>query len=133
MSPPSRSAATSQRERLGTPCPLPLVGIYKAMNPTRLIKSAAHVLGEAYVEHVCASDFRHQQFQRHNERPIEYSFVFGSIARLQPRSVLDVGTGKTALPHLIASCGCVVTAVDNIRDYWPQGMFNRHWHIVNDD
>jgi 2-polyprenyl-3-methyl-5-hydroxy-6-metoxy-1,4-benzoquinol methylase len=52
---------------------------------------------------------------------------------LRPVTVLDVGTGTTALPALLASCGCVVSAIDNIRDYWPNGMVNRHWHVQNDD
>ncbi len=30
-------------------------------------------------------------------------------------------------------CGALVTATDNVRDYWPVGMFNRHYHIRDDD
>jgi 2-polyprenyl-3-methyl-5-hydroxy-6-metoxy-1,4-benzoquinol methylase len=47
--------------------------------------------------------------------------------------VLDVGTGTTALPHLMRNCGFLVTAIDNIHDYWPNGMSNRHYHIIDDD
>ena len=46
---------------------------------------------------------------------------------------LDVGTGTTALPHILSNCGFVVTAIDNITDYWSKGMVNRHFHIINDD
>jgi 2-polyprenyl-3-methyl-5-hydroxy-6-metoxy-1,4-benzoquinol methylase len=68
-----------------------------------------------------------------NERPVELGFVFRKLGELYPRTVLDVGTGTTALPHVMRTCGCVVTATDNVRDYWPSGMQNRHWHIIDDD
>ena len=47
--------------------------------------------------------------------------------------VLDVGTGLTALPSLLRTCGYVVTAIDNMSDYWPLGTTNRHYHVVDDD
>lgn len=50
-----------------------------------------------------------------------------------PKSVLDVGTGKTALPQLIRTCGPLVTAIDNVKDYWPVGMINRHYHVLDND
>lgn len=68
-----------------------------------------------------------------NERAVEYSFVFQSLTRIFPRSVLDVGTGQTALPSLIQSAGFAVAAIDNIHDYWREGLFNRHFHVINDD
>jgi SAM-dependent methyltransferase len=77
--------------------------------------------------------FERQVFGRVNERPIEYSFAFRALNQAQPQRVLDVGTGKTAFPALVRTCGFVVTAADNIRDYWPRGMFNPHWHVIDDD
>ena len=68
-----------------------------------------------------------------NERPVEYAFVFKTIARHYPKRILDVGTGITALPHLIANCGLRVTAIDNIRDYWPSGLVNRHFLVEDAD
>jgi 2-polyprenyl-3-methyl-5-hydroxy-6-metoxy-1,4-benzoquinol methylase len=69
-----------------------------------------------------------------NERPIEYRFVFQNATRLAPKTVLDVGTGTTALPHLLRNCGFHVTAIDNVRDYWSAGtFFNRHYHVIDDD
>ena len=47
--------------------------------------------------------------------------------------MLDVGTGTTAWPHLLRNCGYVVTAIDNIRDHWPEGMVNRHWAVLDVD
>ena len=64
---------------------------------------------------------------------MEFGFVFRMMAQIYPLHVLDVGTGTTALPHLMRNCGCLVTAVDNVRDYWSFGMSNRHYHIIDDD
>ena len=47
-----------------------------------------------------------------NERTIEYSYVFGAINKYAPRNLLDVGTGKTALPSLVKACGIEIAAID---------------------
>lgn len=91
-----------------------------------------HRFGRLYCEEVCRAEYEAQQFLP-NERVVEYRFVFHSVLRTSPTTVLDVGTGKSALPHLLATCGYIVTAIDNIYDYWPGGMFNRHFHVINDD
>ncbi len=96
------------------------------------IKSAVHAFGRWYCEEICRREYESQD-RKINERPIEFRYVFEQIARLNPATVLDVGTGTTALPHLIRNCGCVVTAIDNVRDYWPSGMFNRHYYIRRED
>jgi 2-polyprenyl-3-methyl-5-hydroxy-6-metoxy-1,4-benzoquinol methylase len=74
-----------------------------------------------------------QRYNGLNERAVEFGFVFSHMARLAPRRVLDVGTGTTALPALMRSCGSTVTAIDNVRDYWTDGMVNRHFHVIDDD
>ena len=79
------------------------------------------------------NEFDQMKFDKFNERPVEYGFVLNTISKYYPKTVLDVGTGSTAFPHLLRNCGLLVTAVDNIKDYWPSGMHNRHYHIVNDD
>lgn len=99
----------------------------------KMAKRMAHSLGRSYIGHITRDEFKSQTFTRHNERPIEFRFVFEQLTRLRPTTVLDVGTGTTALPHLLATCGCVVTATDNVRDYWPTGMSNRHWHVIDSD
>jgi len=81
----------------------------------------------------CQAEYANQNIVRLNERPVEYSFLFRQIARLYPERILDVGTGTTALPHVMRNCGFLVTATDNIKDYWPHGMINRHYHVINDD
>ena len=86
-----------------------------------------------YPRWVCKLEFEQQSFKRYNERPVEFSFVFKHLANIFPLKILDIGTGTTALPHLMRNCGFLVTAIDNIKDYWPDGMFNRHYHVINDD
>ena len=68
-----------------------------------------------------------------NERAMEYQFVFRQLTKYCPTHVLDVGTGKTALPALINNCGIMVTAIDNIKDFWPKGMINHHYYIIDDN
>jgi SAM-dependent methyltransferase len=82
---------------------------------------------------ICKLEFERQSFTNFNERPVEFAFVFAQLSQLYPQKVLDVGTGFTALPHLIRNCGCLVTAIDNVKDFWPSGMFNRHYHVIDDD
>ena len=96
-------------------------------------KSIINRVGFSYVKFLNKREYDSQKFNTVNERPIEYGFVFKYLTLKWPESVLDVGTGTTALPHLIRNCGFVVTAIDNIQDYWPSGMFNRHYYIMNDD
>lgn len=97
------------------------------------MKNLLKSLAVAPTKLITEREFRRQEFVRHNERPVEYGFVFQQLSRIYPRSILDVGTGQTALPHLLRSCGFLVTAIDNIRDYWPRGISNRHYHVIDDD
>ncbi len=86
-----------------------------------------------YPEWICKQEFESQVFTRFNERPVEFGFVFRALGTIYPQKILDVGTGTTALPHLMRNCGCLVTATDNVHDYWPSGMLNRHYHVIDDD
>jgi 2-polyprenyl-3-methyl-5-hydroxy-6-metoxy-1,4-benzoquinol methylase len=97
--------------------------------PTKMI----HRLGRWYSRRICLSEFRGQSFKTHNERPVEYGFALRALGEFRPKTVLDVGTGTTAWPHLLRNCGYVVTAIDNVRDYWPEGMVNRHWTVLDVD
>ena len=95
----------------------------------RTVKNALN----RYPQWICRQEFDSQVFTRFNERPVEFGFVFRKLGEIYPRTILDVGTGTTALPHLMRNCGCLVTATDNVRDYWPSGMLNRHYHVIDDD
>lgn len=68
-----------------------------------------------------------------NERTVEYDFVLQSLLKANPREVLDVGSGTSSLPHMLRICGFHVTAVDNITDYWTGSVFNRHFHVIDQD
>jgi len=103
------------------------------MRILRKIKSRIDHIGMYYVRKVCSREFRHQTFTSVNERPIEFAFLFRQLVNIWPKKILDVGTGMTSLPHLMRNCGFHVTAIDNINDYWPAGMVNRHYHVLNDD
>jgi SAM-dependent methyltransferase len=96
-------------------------------------KALVHRLANLYTRELCRREFLAQQFLGINERPVEYRFVFENLTQAFPKTVLDVGTGQTALPQLMRTCGFLVTAMDNIKDYWPGGMVNRHFHVLDDD
>lgn len=97
------------------------------------LRSWLHEAGGYYCNKITEREYQTQSFVALNERAVEYAFLFHHLARLCPQRVLDVGTGKTALPHLIRTWGPMVTATDNVRDYWPKGMMNRHYHVVDSD
>ena len=100
-----------------------------------MIKRIVHTLGRKYIDKIIRSEADNQQFTHHNERPVEFGFSLRVIAESEPKpkTVCDVGTGTTAFPHLLRNCGLIVTALDNVRDYWPEGMQNRHWHVLDVD
>jgi SAM-dependent methyltransferase len=101
--------------------------------PAQTLKTLLKAVLNLGSQCTCKWEFRRQSFTRFNERPVELAFVFRQLARIYPRRVLDVGTGVTALPHLLRNCGCLVTATDKIKGYWPCGMVNRHYYIIDDD
>jgi 2-polyprenyl-3-methyl-5-hydroxy-6-metoxy-1,4-benzoquinol methylase len=97
------------------------------------LKQLAHRVGRAYIAQLTKREEERQTFRLVNERPIEYGFAFTWLTRLQPKTVLDAGTGTTAFPALLRTCGFIVRAIDNVKDYWPRGMVNRHWQVHNED
>ena len=65
------------------------------------LKSAIHGLGRQYIINKINKDEEKSQVsRRHNERPIEFRFVFDCLISLRPVTVLDVATGTTALLSL---------------------------------
>ena len=100
---------------------------------TNIAKQIVKSLLNRYPRHILKREYETQGFTRFNERPIEFGFVLRKLAQLYPRSVLDVGAGTTALPQMMRDCGCLVTATDNVVDYWAAGMYNRHYHVIDDN
>ena len=104
---------------------------------TRPVKDIARRLARRYVQSILEDEWakarRGDLFGDPNERPIEYAFALTQIASHCPGSVLDIGTGMTSWPHLLANCGLAVSATDNIKDYWSEAIWNRHWLVENDD
>jgi SAM-dependent methyltransferase len=47
--------------------------------------------------------------------------------------VTQLGTGQTAWPAVLAHCGYVVAAIDNMRGYWPADAVNRYWSVRDVD
>jgi SAM-dependent methyltransferase len=98
-----------------------------------MLRSPLRALARAYFRWELKERDGTQKFRRTNERPVEYACTFRWLNDLQPRSVLDVGTGESALPAMLRTCGFMVTAIDSVDDYWARGLFNRHWYVLNDD
>jgi 2-polyprenyl-3-methyl-5-hydroxy-6-metoxy-1,4-benzoquinol methylase len=106
------------------------MGILDKMNLAKFLVRRA---GQFYLRRICLAESQDQSFSHHNERSIEYAFALQMLGEIRPQSVLDVGTGTTAWPHLLRNCGYVVSSIDNVRDYWPSGMVNRHWSVLDVD
>lgn len=98
-----------------------------------MLKRLVHAVGRAYIARITQSEAQGQRFQWLNERSIEFGFVARCVTELRPKSVLDVGSGTSPLPAILSGFGCIVTAIDSFGSYWPNGTFNRHWHIKRDD
>lgn len=98
-----------------------------------MIKRLYKFLGRLYLTPMLLREWKRPNFEQINERSIEYGFSLKWLKRICPKEVLDVGPGKSAWPHLMASCGFRVTAVDQIKGYWKKGLFNRHYYIINED
>jgi len=98
-----------------------------------MVKSYIKKILNCYVQNICKAEFLNQKFKKFNERPVEFQFVFKQLSKFYPKKILDVGTGTTALPHLMRNCGFLVSAIDNVKDYWGSGMINRHFHVIDDD
>jgi len=65
-----------------------------------------------------------------SERFVEYAFVFECLAEHYPKRVLDVGTGATALPSLVAVGGSQVTAIDHFAPLMANPSFYVWCHDI---
>lgn len=67
-------------------------------------------------------------------RVLEYAFALKWVMRTWPKEVLDVGSGTSAFPAILAAGGGRrVTAIDEPGSYWKGDLFNRHYNIVRED
>ena len=98
-------------------------------------KNLVHRAGRVYVDRLTHDEADLKRSRADNERPVEYSFALRqlSLARPRPVKVLDVGTGRSSWPHLLHTSGFETTAIDNVTDYWPSDMMNRHWPVLDVD
>jgi len=99
----------------------------------KVISKVVAFPARAYLNYVTRWEWLHSTDLEINERIIEYGFALNHILRMYPRTVLDVGSGKTAFPSVLAGCGFRVTAIDNQAEYWGGDFFNRHYYIIRDD
>jgi SAM-dependent methyltransferase len=100
----------------------------------RSVARRAYDLGaRAYLTPLLRREWRHPSWREPNERPLEYDYALRAIVGCAPREILDVGTGTTAWPHLLANCGYRVTAIDESSGYWLRRPFNRHYYVLRDD
>jgi len=66
------------------------------------------------------------------ERGVEYEFALRMINKYCTGKLLDIGSGHSSFPHLVASCGYDVTASDFKMGWW-QHHFNRHYPVIKDN
>jgi 2-polyprenyl-3-methyl-5-hydroxy-6-metoxy-1,4-benzoquinol methylase len=102
----------------------------------RGLKSAGRRAYEAgarlYLGPLLRREWRYPPIQELREYVFQFEFAMRAVARHMPRELLDAGSGMSAWPHLLAECGVRVTATDEMRSYWGS-MFNRHYHVIQDD
>jgi len=91
------------------------------------------MLARWYLAPVLLRDWKWSRYKHVNERIVEFAFAFKWLSKVCPRQVLDVGSGTTSWPHVVANCGFRVTAIDKVRGYTKGGFLNRHYYVVNDD
>jgi 2-polyprenyl-3-methyl-5-hydroxy-6-metoxy-1,4-benzoquinol methylase len=109
------------------------------MEPVRTLKSAARrayeIGGRAYLASVQRREARLSAYGEReiNEGTAQYPFALSALRDYAAHDVLDVGTGLSSWPRLLADCGFHVTAVDEFSNYWGSRPFNRHFLVQRDD
>lgn len=98
-----------------------------------MLKRLIQRVADLYLDMICRRELTSPEFPQLNERVCEFRFVFNHLASLLPRTILDVGTGRSALPHLFYNCGFITRAVDPGVDYWGVRVRNRHFYVEVDD
>lgn len=105
-----------------------------ARRVVKMLETLVRTVGEALLGFSNRKAWRRQTFMRLTERPLEYAFAMGALAEICPQRVLDVGSGRSPWPALLATCGFHVTAIDAPQDYWKGQRFrNPHFHVLEED
>ncbi|MCK5214101.1 MAG: class I SAM-dependent methyltransferase [Candidatus Omnitrophica bacterium] len=102
----------------------------------KMLKSTTFIyrmLCKWFITPILKREWKHPPVDSFNERSIELSFAFKCLYQVCPQKVIDVGTGYSALPSLLANCGFHTTAIDLIEGVSESGSMNYHYHIINDD
>ena len=109
-----------------------LVGLYRMLIEQRKQAKNMDPVQDG-IQKINAREFTKQKIKR-NERSVEYAFTLEALASMpNVERILDVGTGLTAFPAILKTCGYHVTAIDNVKDYWKKPVFNRHWAVLDID
>jgi SAM-dependent methyltransferase len=117
----------------------------RASDPTRIranLRRTAKLAHNAACRVLLTPLLRHEW--RHGiatvtERLVWYKVALGWIIERYPQTLLDVGPGPSAWPHLLAFGGIRVTAIDTMESAWHRPFlnrlwfFNRHWYVIRDD
>ncbi|NIN01584.1 MAG: methyltransferase domain-containing protein [candidate division Zixibacteria bacterium] len=99
----------------------------------RILNHTALQLAGFLIDQVNRRAYKTQTFKGVNERPLEYVFALECLSDICPQKVLDIGSGLSPWPAIMAKCGFVVTAVDEMKSYWKGGIFNQHFYVIHDD
>ena len=102
-------------------------------NILKAIQRLYEIPGSIYLAPILLREWKAPSVREINERPIEYGFAANCLTRTCPEEVLDIGSGRSAWPHLMANCGFRITAIDKREGYWNFGFSNRHYYIKTDD
>jgi len=123
-----RHTAMTGGNRMGKP------GSSGARPLQRAIERARYAGLRALLRPILRSEWETRRHPELNEGALQYSFALRALTDSAAHDVLDVGTGTTPWPQLLAGCGFRVTAIDEVASYWgPGGFFNRHFYVQHAD
>lgn len=103
------------------------------IDPKALVRRAYAAGARLYLGPVLRRESSEPLYDAIGEQGFDWEFSLRAVNECAPPRILDVGTGLAAWPHVLASCGYDVTAIDRVDGYWRDGLFNRHFLVRPDD